>query len=82
MGIATIIVGGIVLISVFAIIGDYITKTRTGRPSMDPGVVQELRDRIEALESQAQDRDSRIASLEGEVAFTTKLLEDRSGGGR
>jgi len=36
-----------------------------------------LTDRIEQLEKQADERDSRLARLEGDVAFTTKLLEGK-----
>jgi len=79
MGITIVIVSGLVLISVIAVIGDTMSKSKRSS-SVEPATVQELRDRIEALEKQALDRDSRIMHLEGDVAFTTKLLEGRSDG--
>jgi len=82
MGITIIIVAGIVIISVVAVVGDFITKSRTQGTSMDPGVVRELRDRIEALERQETERESRLERLEGDVAFTTRLLEDRHDTGK
>lgn len=79
MGIAIVIVSGLVVMTIAAVAGDIISKTR--KPSgADPSAIRELRDRIEELERQSQDRDQRIMRLEGEVAFTTKLLEDKSGG--
>jgi len=81
MGITLTIVGGIVIISVIAVIGDIITKTAQARPSADQNAMTAslklLSDRIDVLEHQEAERESRIAQLEGEVAFTTKLLEDK-----
>jgi len=81
MGITLTIVGGIVIISVIAVIGDIITKTSRSRPSADQIALAEslkvLSDRVDVLEHQVAERESRLAQLEGEVAFTTKLLEDK-----
>jgi len=81
MGITLTIVGGIVIISVIAVVGDIITKVARSRPSTDQNAMAAslrlLSDRIDALERQEAERESRIAQLEGEVAFTTKLLEDK-----
>jgi hypothetical protein len=77
MGLALTIVGGLVVISVIAVIGDIVSKSMQARQAADPGALQALADRVEQLEKQALDRDSRIARIEGDVAFTTKLLEDK-----
>jgi hypothetical protein len=77
MGLALTIVGGLVVISVIAVIGDIVSKSMQSRQAADPGALKTLTDRIEQLEKQALDRDSRIARIEGDVAFTTKLLEDK-----
>jgi hypothetical protein len=77
MGLAFTIVGGLVVISVIAVIGDIVTKSLQSRHSADPGALKALSDRVEQLEKQALDRDARIARIEGDVAFTTKLLEDK-----
>ena len=77
MGLAFTIVGGLVLISVVAVIGDIVSKSLQARHSVDPGALKALADREEQLEEQAFDRDARISRIEGDVAFTTKLLEDK-----
>jgi hypothetical protein len=77
MGLALTIVGGLVVISVIAVIGDIVSKSLQARNSVEPAALKALTDRIEALEKQADERDSRLARIEGDVAFTTKLLEDK-----
>lgn len=71
------IVGGVIAISVVAVIGDVITKGMQARGRADPAALKALSDRIEVLERQAMERDSKVARLEAEVAFTTKLLEGK-----
>ena len=71
------IVGGLVVISVIAVIGDIVSKSMQARQTATPGSLKALTDRIEQLEKQALERDSRIARIEGDVAFTTKLLEEK-----
>jgi hypothetical protein len=77
MGLAVTIVSGLVIISIIAVVGDVVSKSLQGRHSADPGALKALTDRIEQLEKQALDRDARIARIEGDVSFTTKLLEDK-----
>jgi uncharacterized coiled-coil protein SlyX len=79
MGLALTIVGGLVVISVIAVIGDIVSKSLQARNSVEPAALKALTDRIEALEKQADERDSRLARLEGDIAFTTKLLEEKHG---
>ncbi|MBN2875764.1 MAG: hypothetical protein JXM71_11765 [Spirochaetales bacterium] len=80
MGVVAMIVGGLVLISIVAVMGDVLGKSQQARRGVDPGQIKALTERVEALEQEARERESRIAKLEGDVAFTTKLLEDRSQG--
>lgn len=76
MGIVVIIVGGIVVVSLISVMGDYMSKVkRTG--DVDPSSVRELKNRITALEKEAEYRDSRMARMEDDIAFTTKLLEGK-----
>jgi hypothetical protein len=77
MGIALVIMGGLSLISVFAIIGDYLTKRRAGGSPEDRRIVTDLAKRIDALEQQVQARDARIEQLENDVSFATRLIEDK-----
>lgn len=79
MSITLIIVGGIVVVTLIAVVGDNLTRTKQ---AADPSAIRELKDRIAALEREAGERDSRIARIEGDVAFTTRLLEDRHDAGR
>lgn len=69
-----IIVGGIVVVTLIAVIGDYLTKTRQ---SVDPTAIRELKDKVSALEREAGEQGAKLARMEGELSFTTKLLEDR-----
>ncbi|HEY9053740.1 MAG TPA: hypothetical protein VIO60_02865 [Rectinemataceae bacterium] len=78
MGITLIIVGGIVIISVVATIGDFLTKSKVAKSSIDPGMIQRLDDRIAELERKTQDQDRKIESLEADLAFANKLLEDKT----
>ncbi|MBU0928145.1 MAG: hypothetical protein KKA67_10375 [Spirochaetes bacterium] len=75
MGIVSVIVGGCVLMTIVAIIGDYMSKARLQAPAADTAALRGLSDRIEALEAQARERDAKIERLEGDLAFTTRLLE-------
>jgi len=81
MGITLAIVGRMVIISIIAVVGDVISKGMRAMPPADQTALQTslkaLSDRVELLERQVGERDSRLAQLEGELAFTTKLLEDR-----
>lgn len=74
MSMTMIIVGGIVVVSLIAVMGEYFTKTKQ---VADPSAIRELKDRISALERDASERDAKLSRLEGEISFTTKLLEDR-----
>ena len=81
MGITLAIVGGMVVITVIAVIGDVISKGMRAMPPAGQAALQSsikaLSDRVELLERQAGERDSKLAQIEGELAFTTKLLEDK-----
>ncbi|PKL08575.1 MAG: hypothetical protein CVV51_08225 [Spirochaetae bacterium HGW-Spirochaetae-7] len=81
MGITLAIVGGMVVVSIIAVIGDVVSKGMQSRPPPDQAALQSslkaLTDRVELLERQADERDSRLAQVEGELAFTTKLLEGK-----
>ncbi len=79
MSITLIIVGGIVIVTLIAVVGDNLTKSKQ---SADPSAIRELKDRISALEREASERDAKLARLEGEISFTTKLLEDRHDTGK
>ncbi len=77
MGIALVIMGGMTLITIFAIIGDIITKTRRVKAPQDGKALEDITRRVEALEIQVQSRDERIRQLENDVSFANKLLEEK-----
>jgi len=79
MGITLTIVGGLVLMTIAAAGFDYLGRRAKAAPA-EAARSRELERRLEALESRLQDRDERVAKLEGELAFLNRLLEDRSGG--
>lgn len=78
MEIALVIVGGIVLLCAVAVVGDYLTKTKLARLTSDPAALKKLEQRIEELERRNQDQEAKIALLENDVSFTSKLLQDQS----
>ncbi|OHD11109.1 MAG: hypothetical protein A2Z96_02830 [Spirochaetes bacterium GWB1_48_6] len=78
MGIAFIIVGGLTLISIVAMVGDYLTKTKMATLSTNPQTIGKLEQRIENLEKQLQEQDHKISHLEQDISFTSKLLEKKA----
>jgi hypothetical protein len=78
MGITLVIVGGLAVISAIAMLGDYLTKTKIARTKDNPQAMQALQQRLEALEALVGEQDKKIAQLEGDISFATKLLEDKS----
>ncbi len=79
MGITLTIVGGLVLMTIAAAGFDYLGRRAKAAPA-DAARTRELERRLDALEARLEDRDGRVAKLEGELAFLNRLLEDRSGG--
>ena len=78
MIITLIIVGGITLISVIAVVGDYITKVKTSKPSIEVKEINELKNRIDELERLVVEQDKKIEHLETDISFANKLLEDKT----
>jgi uncharacterized coiled-coil protein SlyX len=79
MGIALVIVGGLVLITAVASGFDYLGKRRKRiSAEVDRKVVQ-LEERLATLEGKVAERDERIAQLESDLSFTNRLIEDKSG---
>jgi hypothetical protein len=80
MSLGLIIVGGIVILSVVASISDYLTKTKVAKSSIDPETIHTLERRVAELEEKASRQENRIQSLESDISFANKLLEDRTKG--
>jgi cell division protein FtsB len=87
MNTVTIIVLGIVVVSIFGVIGDVISKITHARisaknQSADATVpqkqIEELSRRIDVLETRLEEREDTVKKLQDEVRFVTKMLEDRT----
>jgi len=78
MIITLIIVGGITLISVIAVVGDYLTKAKTSKASIDAKEIIELKKRLEELERIVGEQNKKIEHLETDISFANKLLEDKT----
>jgi hypothetical protein len=77
MGIALVIVGGLVLMTAFAAGFDFLTKRRNKLDNETKQKVGELERKIAALELRATAKDDRIEQLETDFAFLNKLLEKK-----
>ena len=78
MIITLIIVSGITLISVIAVVGDYLTKAKTSKLNIDIKDINKLKKRVEELETTITAQDKKIADLETDISFATKLIEDKT----
>ena len=87
MGLVTIIVLGVVAITVVSVLGDMATKmvqakTRAKEvagafPSTE---IESLKNRLTALETRVEEREESVRRLQDEVRFVSRILEDKSGG--
>jgi len=77
MEITLVIVGGIVVLTLVAVVGDVVGKFVKARGASDPKVLRDLVRRVEDLERVSLEREERIHKLEAEISFANKLLEDR-----
>ena len=78
MGIALIIVGGIVLTTITASLFDYLGKRRRSADPELAGRMAVLEQRLAAAEAKIGERDERIAQVETELSFMSKLIEDKT----
>lgn len=77
MGIALIIVGGLVLMTGLASYFSYLTEKKK---RVDSGVaekVEEVEKRLAQLEHRIEERDERLSQLESDVSFVNKLIEEK-----
>ena len=77
MEIALIIVGGLVLLTGVASFFDYLGKRKSSQNSELIERVATLEKEVATLKSGEAEGEGRIAKLESELGFMTKLLEDR-----
>ncbi len=77
MGIALVIVGGAVLLTVFGLGFDLLAKRRSRLDDATHQKVAELERRVADLELTVKDKEDRVARLESDLAFVNKLLDKK-----
>ncbi|HUX19648.1 MAG TPA: hypothetical protein VMW69_00325 [Spirochaetia bacterium] len=78
MGIALVIVGGLVLMTLAASLFGYLGEKKK---RLDPDLqkkIEAIEQRLSSLEAGSGRADERIEQVEGDVAFVNKLLSDRT----
>lgn len=87
MGTVTVIVLGVVAITVVSVVGDMFTKiaqakakARSADGAAPPAELEALKDRVAALEARAEEREDAVRRLQDEVRFVSRMLEDKTGG--
>ncbi len=78
MGIALIVVGGLVLITLIGVIGDYYGKKKLALSAESLQRLETLEQQVQVLSTTVGERDERIARLEEGITFVNRLLEDKS----
>lgn len=79
MEIALIITGGIIVITLITVIGDYFGKKKIKPDKELESRIATLENKMNALESLVQEKDTRINQLENDVHFVNKLIEGKNG---
>jgi uncharacterized small protein (DUF1192 family) len=78
MGIAIVIISGLVVMTVVAAGFDFLAKKNKSNSNVSINQLRELEDRIKILENNEIERTEQILKLQDEVKFVNKLLEDKS----
>jgi chaperonin cofactor prefoldin len=74
MEIALIVTGGVVLMTAFATGFDFLTKRRNKIDKETKGKVEQIEARLRDLEQTVAEKDQRIAQLESDFNFLSRLL--------
>jgi predicted RNase H-like nuclease (RuvC/YqgF family) len=88
MGIAALIVGGIVLMTLIASIGDAVSKVAQAKVKAhgEAGArapqeeIEALHRRINALETRVEEREDAVRKLQEDMRFVSRMLEDKTAG--
>jgi hypothetical protein len=88
MDTVTIIVLGVVAITVVSVLGDMASKIVQARikakgaeGSVPAGEIAALKDRLALVEARLEEREDAVGKLQDELRFVSRMLEDKSGGG-
>ncbi len=77
MEIASIIIGGVIVITLISSVFSYLTeKKKHASPALE-SKLDEMEKRLAVLESRVDDKDERVAQLANDVSFVNKLIEQR-----
>lgn len=77
MGIALVIVGGLIVITLVSVLGGNAAMKIKGSGGPDGARLDKLERRLETLEGELEERNARIGKLETELGFMSKLIEDK-----
>lgn len=78
MGIAFVIVGGLVLMTFAASVFGYLGEKRKRLDPQIESKILSIERRLATLEENGGRNDERLEQIEGDVAFVNKLISDRT----
>jgi chaperonin cofactor prefoldin len=78
MGIAFVIVGGVVVTTLIASVFDFLGKKKRKVDTRVESTISQLEERLSVLEAKTAEKDERISQLESEVSFVNKLIEGKT----
>ncbi len=77
MGITIVIVAGLTLATFCAAFFDYLGKKKGRNDKAIEKRIDDLEQQIKNLENKADEKDEKIAKLDNDISFLSKLLEDK-----
>jgi hypothetical protein len=75
MGLALVIAGGLVLMTLFASGFDFLTKRRNRIDDETKKTVVDMEKRLVSLEQVIKEKDDKVTQLESDLSFMRKLIE-------
>ena len=78
MGIAAVIIGGVIVITLISSVASYLTeKAKRKSPELESNL-SDIERRLALLESRTDDRDERVAQIANDLTFVSRLIEQRT----
>ncbi|HUX52487.1 MAG TPA: hypothetical protein VMW73_16990 [Spirochaetia bacterium] len=75
MGIAAIVIGGVIVVTIIASVSSYLTEKAKRRSPEVEANLSDLEKRLAVLESRMEDRDERVAQIANDLKFVNRLIE-------